>query len=87
MAKIDLDSLSIEDLADLRERANAKLTEKVAARQTELAAELEKLNQYGKPGKKAPAAAAAPATKTRKSADKGDEPKNGEAKDSVASAA
>jgi len=77
MAKIELDSLSIEDLADLRERVNAKLAEKVAARQTELAAELEKLNQYGKPGKKAPAAAAAPAAaKTRKGADKGDEPKD-----------
>ncbi|OAF05682.1 hypothetical protein AYJ54_01920 [Bradyrhizobium centrolobii] len=61
MAKIDLDSLSIEELAELRERANAKLLEKVAARQ----AELEKLSQYGKPPKKAALAPAAP--KARKS--------------------
>jgi len=80
MAKIDLDSLSIEDLAELRERVTARLAEKVAARQAELAAELDKLNQYGKPAKKAPVAA--PAAKTRKGADKGGEPK-----DSVSDAA
>jgi hypothetical protein len=36
MAKIDLDSMSIEELAGLRDHANAKLLEKVAARQLEL---------------------------------------------------
>lgn len=71
MAKIDLDSLSIDELAELRERANAKLLEKVAARQAELEAELEMLSQYGKPAKKALAAAAGP--KARKSDVKSDE--------------
>ena len=52
MAKIDLDSLSIEELAALRELATDKLFEKVAARRAELEAELEKLAQYGKPVKK-----------------------------------
>ena len=52
MAKIDLDSLSIEELAGLREHATDKLFEKVAARRAELEAELEKLAQYGKPVKK-----------------------------------
>ena len=52
MAKIDLDSMSIEDLANLRENLNAKLLEKVAARQVELEAEMEKLSQFGKPAKK-----------------------------------
>ena len=53
MAKSDLDSMSIEELAVLRDNANAKLLEKVAARQLELEAELERLSQYGKPAKKA----------------------------------
>jgi hypothetical protein len=52
MAKIDLDSLGIEELAALREHATEKLFEKVAARRAELEAELEKLAQYGKPAKK-----------------------------------
>ncbi|MGB9118319.1 hypothetical protein [Bradyrhizobium sp.] len=52
MAKIDLDSLNIEELAALRDNAIDKLAEKVAARQAELEAELEKLSQYGKPAKK-----------------------------------
>jgi hypothetical protein len=52
MAKIDLDSLSIEELAGLRENATDKLFEKVATRRAELEAELEKLAQYGKPVKK-----------------------------------
>ena len=56
MAKIDLDSMSIEELAVLRDNANAKLLEKVAARQLELEAEIERLSQYGKPAKKAMAA-------------------------------
>ena len=37
--RIDLDAMSIEDLATLRDNANAKLLEKVAARQVELEAE------------------------------------------------
>jgi hypothetical protein len=45
MAKIDLDSLGIEELAALRENATGKLMEKVAARRAELEAELEKLSQ------------------------------------------
>jgi hypothetical protein len=36
MAKIDLDSLSIEDLAGLRENATDKLFEKVATRRAAL---------------------------------------------------
>lgn len=48
MAKIDLDSLSIEELAALRDAATEKLTQKVVARQAELEAELESLAQYGK---------------------------------------
>jgi hypothetical protein len=59
MAKIDLDSLNIEELAALRER----VTEKLAARQVELAAELERLSQFGKPAKKSQAA---PAPKAKK---------------------
>ena len=55
MAKIDLDSLSIEELAALRDSATDKLAEKVAARQAELEAELEKLSLYGKPAKKSQA--------------------------------
>jgi hypothetical protein len=61
MAKIDLDSLNIEELVALRERIGEKITEKVAARQAELEAELAKLSQYGKPAKKASAAPAAKA--------------------------
>lgn len=63
MAKIDLDSLSIEELAALRDQASDKLAEKVAARQAELEAELEKLAQYGKPVKKSQAT---PVAKPRK---------------------
>jgi hypothetical protein len=55
MAKIDLDTLSIEELAALRDHATDKLAEKVAARQAELEAELERLAQYGKPSKKSQA--------------------------------
>ena len=64
MAKIDLDSLSIEDLAALRELATDKLFEKVAVRRAELEAELEKLAQYGKPVKKAEGAPIAKVRKT-----------------------
>jgi hypothetical protein len=55
MAKIDLDALNINELAALRDRAIEKLAEKVAARQAELEAEIERLSQYGKSAKKAPA--------------------------------
>jgi hypothetical protein len=61
MAKIDLDGLNIEELASLRDRAIEKLAEKVAARQAELEAELNRLSAYGgKLGKKAQAAPPAP---------------------------
>jgi hypothetical protein len=56
MAKIDLDSLGIEELAALREDATDKLMEKVAVRRAELEADLEKLSQYGKPVKRSPEA-------------------------------
>jgi uncharacterized coiled-coil protein SlyX len=75
MAKIDLDALSIEELAALRDQATDKLAEKVAARQAELEAELEKLSHYGKSVKKSQAT---PVAKPKK-----DEPP----KDSVARAA
>ncbi|KPF95235.1 hypothetical protein IP86_19880 [Rhodopseudomonas sp. AAP120] len=52
MAKIDLDALSIEELASLRDDAAQKLAEKVAARQAELEAELAALSRYGKSTKK-----------------------------------
>ena len=81
MAKIDLDSLSIEELASLRDNATDKLAEKVEARQAELEAELEKLSQYGKPARKS--AAAAPVAKVKKH----DEKKSDEAKEPVAKAA
>jgi hypothetical protein len=76
MAKIDLDSLSIEELAALRDHATDKLFEKVAARRAELEAELEKLAQYGKPMKKSEAA---PFAKVKKS-DEVREPKEPVAK-------
>jgi DNA-binding protein H-NS len=66
MAKIDLDALSIEELASLREHVTDKLFEKVAARRAELEAELEKLAQYGKPAKKPESA---PVAKAKKSED------------------
>ena len=76
MAKIDLDSLGIEELVALRDRVIEKLAEKVAARQAELAAEIEKLSQYGNSAKKsrAPSATARPT--------KGTEAKDADAKDS-----
>jgi hypothetical protein len=64
MAKIDLDSMSIEELAALRDRAIEKLAEKVVQKQAELAAEIERLSQYGKPGKKEKNAP--PAAKSRR---------------------
>jgi len=59
MAKIDLETLSIDELAALRERVSEKLAEKVAARQLELEAEMERLSQFGKPAKKSQGAPAA----------------------------
>jgi hypothetical protein len=76
MAKIDLDSLSIEELAGLREHATDKLFEKVARRRADLEAELEKLAQYGKPAKKPESA---PALKAKKS-EEAKEPKESAAK-------
>ncbi|HLI98418.1 MAG TPA: hypothetical protein VKT76_01760 [Bradyrhizobium sp.] len=83
MAKIDLDSLSIEELAALRDDATEKLAQKVAARQAELEAELESLSQYGRPAKKM-----APASALGKNK-KGNEPARGndEIKESIAKAA
>jgi hypothetical protein len=79
MAKIDLEALSIEELASLRDNATEKLAEKVAARQAELEAELEKLSQYGKPARKS--LIAPPVVKARKSDDKkAEEPKEPVAK-------
>ena len=78
MAKIDLDSLGIEELAGLRENATDKLFEKVAARRAELEAELEKLAQYGKPVKKVESPPAPKAKKTEEAK---------EPKESVAKAA
>jgi len=77
MAKIDLESLSIEEIAALRDNATDKLAEKVAARRAELEAELEKLSQYDKPAKKSQAAA--PVAKAKKS----DETKSDDVKDSI----
>jgi hypothetical protein len=63
--------MSIEELAGLRDHANAKLLEKVAARQLELEAEMERLSHYGKPAKKA--LVAPPAAKPRKGEKRNDE--------------
>ncbi len=83
MAKIDLDSLSIEEVANLRDIATDKLAEKVAARRAELEAELEKLAQYDKPARKSQVAA--PAAKARKSEEAGDAvKKSDEVKEPVA---
>jgi hypothetical protein len=76
VAKIDLDSLNIEELAALRDAATEKLAQKVMARQAELEAELERLAQYGKLAKKA--LVASPVAKPKKpeqAARKGDEAK------------
>jgi hypothetical protein len=43
MQKIDLDSLSIEELAKLCDLATEKLADRIAARQRELSAEMERL--------------------------------------------
>ena len=80
MAKNDLDLLSIEELAALRENATDKLLEKVSARRAELEAELEKLAQYDRLTKKSQAA---PVAKAKKS----DEKNSDEAKEPIAKAA
>jgi hypothetical protein len=93
MAKIDLDSLSIEEVAALRDNATDRLMEKVAARRAELESELEKLSQYDRPAKKSPAVG--PVAKPKKSdevvktADAAKEPiaKDTVAKEAVAKAA
>lgn len=89
MAKIDLDALSIEEVANLRDVATDKLAEKVAARRAELEAELELLAQYDKPARKSQVAA--PAAKPKKSQEAGATgeaaKKSDEARDPVAKAA
>lgn len=86
MAKIDLDAMSIEEVADLRDVATDKLAEKVAARRAELEAELEKLAQYDRPARKSQVAA--PAAKPRKSQEPGEAAKKAdEVKEPVAKAA
>jgi hypothetical protein len=85
MAKIDLDSMSIDELVKLRENVDAKLVEKVAARQLELEAEMKRLSESGKPVKKSPAAPAA--NKPRKSADKKSEEASEQPEPPVAEAA
>jgi hypothetical protein len=78
MAKIDLDShldaLGIDELVKLRESVDAKLQEKVAHRQLELEAELQRLSEFGKPAKKA----AASALKAKKSEERRPEEPRGE---------
>ena len=83
MAKIDLDSLNIEELAALRDGATEKLAQKVAARQAELEAELERLSQYGRPAKKS---ALAPAIAKVKRTDEAAR-KNEDIKEAVSKAA
>ena len=85
MAKIDLDSLSIEELASLREIATDKLMEKVAARRAELEAELEKLAQYDRPAKKS--LTAAPVVKAKKGQENKLENKTDEPREPIAKAA
>ena len=80
MARNDLDWLSVEELAALRENAADKLLEKVSARRAELEAELEKLSQYDRLAKKSQAA---PVAKAKKS----DEKNSNEAKEPIAKAA
>jgi hypothetical protein len=82
MAKIDLDSLSIEEVAGLRDNATDKLMEKVAARRAELEAELEKLAQYDRPAKKS--TAIAPVAKPKRADEAKDEAKPVTVKEPVA---
>lgn len=48
MQKVDLDSMSIDELAKLLDQTTEKLADKIAVRQQELAAEMEKLAAFGK---------------------------------------
>jgi hypothetical protein len=86
MAKIDLDSMSIEELAALRDSAADKLMEKVAARRAELETELEKLSQYDRPAKKSQAATA-PVVKAKKGQENKLENKTDEPREPIAKAA
>ena len=81
MAKIDLDAMSIEEVASLRDSATDKLAEKVAARRAELEAELEKLAQYDKPARKS--LVAAPAAKAKKSQQTGSTGETGKNSDEI----
>ena len=86
MAKIDLDSMSIEEVANLRDSATDKLAEKVAARRAELEAELEKFAQYDKPARKS--LVATPAAKAKKSQETTEAAKHSDdVKEAVAKAA
>jgi len=61
MQKIDLDALSIEELAKLRDQATVKLAERINTRRKELQTELARLATYDKDGKvKGKAAPATP---------------------------
>lgn len=53
MQKFDLDSLSIEELAKLCDLATEKLADRIAARQRELTAEMERLSVLGRKAKAA----------------------------------
>jgi hypothetical protein len=50
MQKIDLDALSIEELAKLRDTATVKLAERIHARRKELQTELSRLATYDNKG-------------------------------------
>jgi hypothetical protein len=60
MQKIDLDALSIDELAKVRDQATVKLAERIHARRKELQTELARLATYDKDvkvkGKGAPSA-------------------------------
>jgi ribosome recycling factor len=90
MTKTDLNSLSIEELATLRDLASDTLAEKVAARQAELEAELERLLLYGRSVKKSQATPVAKSKKDeaiRDDASKDQGSKVQASKDQVAKAA
>jgi hypothetical protein len=87
MAKFDLDSLSIDELAVLRDAVAAKLLEKVTARQMELEAEMERLSQFGGGKATKKVAASAPAAKAKKDRKTADVSDLGEASDDVSEAA
>jgi len=79
------DAIFFQQLAAFRDDVTEMLLEKVAARQVELEAELEKLSQYGKAARKSPAAA--PVAKTRKPVEKNNDVNSGEIERPVAEAA